>query len=141
MDNLTVTNAEHKFCMYQRGVAGSFMDLLIKTMLHADQGNMAKLRLAFPDLVDVVDKFQNEAGYWQGLEKRWNNGSGISILPAPLPQPDSDKEDAIKALELFNSDYYSGKKWDGGKAPYSMKIQIRPETINILLDTLEKLKQ
>lgn len=81
MDNLTVTLAEDKFCQYQKGMLGSFFTYLIKAMMHADIGNLNRLKNAFPDLAEVVERFQNEAGYWQGLEKRWNNGHGITVLP------------------------------------------------------------
>ena len=81
MDNLTVTQAEDKFCQFQKGMLGSFFTLLINAMLHADVGNLEKLKRGFSELADVVERYQNEEGYWESLEKRWNNGHGITVLP------------------------------------------------------------
>lgn len=81
MDNLTVTQSEAEFCAYQMGQSGSFMKLLISAMMHADVHNTHKLSLGYPDLSIVVSRFQNESGYWQALEKRWNGGSSVTIIP------------------------------------------------------------
>ena len=38
--------------------------------MSADFGNQYKLSFGFPDEVTVVQKYQNEPGYWQSLLER-----------------------------------------------------------------------
>jgi hypothetical protein len=66
-----ITSAEREFMYFQAGTAGSFMGLLIRTMMAADTNNMAKLALGFPDMAMVVYRYQNEDGYWEDLRNRW----------------------------------------------------------------------
>jgi|LakMenEpi03Aug12_release.lakeMendotaPanAssembly.Ray.scaffolds.fasta_scaffold929023_2 hypothetical protein len=67
-----LSKAEYDFCMHQKGLSGTFMDLLIKTMFRADSENLMKLSKGYPELVNVVFRYQNESGYWQDLTQRWN---------------------------------------------------------------------
>ena len=66
-----ITNAEREFMFYKIGTAGSFHTALIETIMKADMFNQAKLARGFPDDVQVVQRFQNEPGYWEGLQERW----------------------------------------------------------------------
>jgi hypothetical protein len=66
-----ITNAEREFMFYKIGTAGSFHTALLETIMKADIRNQAKLALGFPDDVQVVQRYQNEPGYWQGLQERW----------------------------------------------------------------------
>ena len=50
-------------------------------MLHADIENTLRLSKGFHELTKVVTRFQNEKGYWQDLEKRWNRGISVTVLP------------------------------------------------------------
>ncbi len=46
----------------------------------SDLTNLARLRLGFPDLIDVFDRYRNEAGYWEALWQRSH--------PTPTPADD-----------------------------------------------------
>lgn len=67
-----VTNAEREFCFFKLGLAGSFMDSLINTAYKADIHNQYNLAKGFPEIMDVVMKYQREKGYWADLVERWN---------------------------------------------------------------------
>ena len=67
-----VTRAETDFCFYKLGRTGSFMTSLIDTIFKADDDNRKRLAEGFPDLVEVVNRFNREKGYWQDLVERWN---------------------------------------------------------------------
>lgn len=71
MKNLT--EAEFLFCKFQYRMEGSFFTRLIEAIMKADRPNTEKLRLGFPELVEVVWKYQHMAGYWEDLEERWKN--------------------------------------------------------------------
>jgi hypothetical protein len=62
--------AELEFVFFMRGISGSFMTNLFKTIMSADMGNQIKLSLGFPNEVEVVRRYQLEEGYWQALQKR-----------------------------------------------------------------------
>lgn len=72
MTQTTITSAEMKFCMYHLDLEGGFTTTLIKTIFAADSTNREKLARAFPDLVEVIEKYNKESGYWQDLVYRWN---------------------------------------------------------------------
>lgn len=67
-----VTEAEREFCFFKLGLSGSFMESLINTAFKADINNQYKLAKGFPELMDVVMRYQTERGYWQDVVKRWN---------------------------------------------------------------------
>ena len=68
-----LTDAEREFCFFKLGLAGSFMESLIETAFKADIHNQYKLAKGFPELMEVVMKYQTERGYWQALAKRFND--------------------------------------------------------------------
>jgi hypothetical protein len=69
----TLTQAEKDFCFYKSGTSGGFKTRLIETIFAADDDNRAKLAQGFPELVEVVNRYGNERGYWQDLEERFKN--------------------------------------------------------------------
>lgn len=69
----TLTKAELDFCFYKQGTAGSFKSNLIETIFSADDNNRNKLAQGFPDLVEVVNRYGREKGYWQDLQERFTN--------------------------------------------------------------------
>jgi hypothetical protein len=71
-----ITNAEREFMFYKAGTAGSFHTALIETIMKADIRNQARLALGFPEDVQVVQRFQNESGYWEDLRARWQQATG-----------------------------------------------------------------
>jgi hypothetical protein len=68
-----MNEGEKKFMFYQRGIEGSFFTALFDAIMKADQSNLNKLKLAFPEEATVVEKFRNEPGYYQDLERKFNN--------------------------------------------------------------------
>lgn len=76
----TVTNAENLFCMYKLKLAGSGMTALVDAIFALDTNNRAKLAKGFPELVEVVNKYNFESGYWEDLVKRWNEESHLKLL-------------------------------------------------------------
>lgn len=71
-NKLKLTEAEILFLNYQLDMTGGFYTKLISAILSADQQNMAKIKLAYPDLVKVVHKYRNDATYANDLTRRWN---------------------------------------------------------------------
>ena len=68
-----LTPAENYLMKDQLGHNGNFYKSLMFAIRVADTENRAKLALAFPDLVEVIRRFQNEDGYFQDLCVRWNH--------------------------------------------------------------------
>lgn len=67
-----ITETEELFMHYKRGMAGSGMTALIDAIFRLDRPNRAKIALGFPELVEVCNRFNNEIGYWEDLQNRWN---------------------------------------------------------------------
>ena len=67
-----VTEAEEIFCFYKLGKEGSFMTSLIDTIFKGDDRNQAKIAKGYPELVEVLQRYGGEKGYWKDLVKRWN---------------------------------------------------------------------
>jgi hypothetical protein len=67
-----ISSAEEKFCLFKLDLGGSFMASLINTIFKADMVNRSKIAKGFPEIVDVVNRFNNENGYWEDLIERWN---------------------------------------------------------------------
>lgn len=67
-----LTQAEAYLMKDQLGVNGNFMEHLLLAIKKADDKNRAKLATGFPDLVEVVQRFKNEMGYFEDLCVRWN---------------------------------------------------------------------
>lgn len=70
--NKNVSMAEEQFCMYKLGMSGSGITALIDAIFKLDTQYRAKIALGFPELVEVVNKFNYEIGYWKDLVSRWN---------------------------------------------------------------------
>jgi hypothetical protein len=68
----TLTKAEELFMFYKKGMAGSGMAALIEAIWKLDRNNRAKIALGYPELVAVCNRFNDETGYWEDLQKRWN---------------------------------------------------------------------
>jgi len=69
-----MTRAEQKFMFYKNGLEGSFFTALFDAMEKADRENLNKLKSAFSDEAFVVERYKNEPGYFQKLEKEFNGG-------------------------------------------------------------------
>jgi hypothetical protein len=73
MNTEKITKEELEFCYYKRGNAGGFKTKLIETIFAADDHNRQKLAQSFPELVEVVERYNIERGYWQDLQERFKN--------------------------------------------------------------------
>ena len=73
MKKENVTKAEREFCFYKVGNAGGFMTRLIETIFAADDNNREKLAQGFPEMVEVVNRYNRERGYWDDLQNRFKN--------------------------------------------------------------------
>ena len=71
-DVALITEAEEVFCMYKLGREGSFMTSLIETIFKGDMPSRAKIALGYPELVEVINNYNNTRGYWPDLVYRWN---------------------------------------------------------------------
>ena len=77
-----ITETEELFMHYKRGVAGSGMTALIDAIWKLDTNNRAKIAMGFPELVEVCNRFNFEPGYWEDLQKRFNQK--YSVVNADL---------------------------------------------------------
>lgn len=66
-----LTKAEREFCFYKADNAGGFMTRLIDAIFSADDNNRSKLAQGFPELVEVVNRYNRERGYWEDLQERF----------------------------------------------------------------------
>lgn len=66
-----MTPAEELFIYYKRGMAGSGYTALIDAIFKLDRPNRAKIAKGYPELVSVCNRFNDEVGYWENLEKRF----------------------------------------------------------------------
>lgn len=76
-----ITEAEEKFMHFKLGVAGSGYTALIKCIFALDMPNRTKMAKGFPELVDVVNRYNFETGYWADLVDRYNQEYGSNINP------------------------------------------------------------
>ncbi len=73
MSDQEISWAEDKFCMYKLELTGGFFTALFQAAFSADSENKAKLAKGFPEIVNVIDRYRTEKGYWTDLQTRWNN--------------------------------------------------------------------
>lgn len=63
-----ITRAEIMLYEWQYDTLGSFFKGLYTIISKSDTKNRAKLRLAYPEEVEAVDKYQHEEGYWKDVK-------------------------------------------------------------------------
>jgi hypothetical protein len=68
-----LTNEELEFYFFMKGQSGSFHTNLFKAIMSADFGNQYKLAFGFPGEVSVVQRYQNESGYWEQLQSKFDD--------------------------------------------------------------------
>ena len=66
-----LTEAEERFIEYQIGYASEWRKILTQLIMKSDDENKNKLAKVYPDYVMVVDRYQNEEGYWQKIWELW----------------------------------------------------------------------
>jgi hypothetical protein len=67
-----ITQDELEFIYYKKGTAGSFRTGLYDLFFKGDSINQFKLETIYPEL-RVLRRYSTEAGYWEDLQKRFNN--------------------------------------------------------------------
>ena len=55
---------------WQYGELGDFLSALIEAMIRADDDNLRKLALGFPEEVEALCQYRHEDGWWDKLEQR-----------------------------------------------------------------------
>lgn len=75
----TITEAEEKFVHFKLGIAGTGYAALIKCIFALDMPNREKMALGFPEIVNVVNRYNFETGYWQDLVSRYNEEYNSSL--------------------------------------------------------------
>lgn len=76
-----ITPAENLFMEFKRGYTGSGYTALINAIFALDTPNRQKMAKGFPELVEVVNRYNNERGYWPDLVSRYNEAHGTKLLP------------------------------------------------------------
>lgn len=66
-----LTETEVLFMHYKKGMAGSGMTALIEAIWKLDRKNRAKIALGFPELVTLCNRYNDEIGYWEDLQRRY----------------------------------------------------------------------
>lgn len=77
-----VTPAEEVFMYYKNGMAGSGYTALIDAIFKLDRNHRAKLAKGYPELVMVCNRYNDEMGYWNDLQKRWikhNQSTNVTL--------------------------------------------------------------
>jgi len=72
-----VSKAEQDLYYVVNGQGGSFNTSLFETITKADITNQSKLSLGFPEFVEVVQRYQNESGYWKSIQLRISGKNDI----------------------------------------------------------------
>ena len=78
---ILITPAENLFVEFKRGYTGSGYTALINAIFALDTPNRSKIALGYPELVEVVNKYNYEKGYWEDLVNRYNQENGTKIIP------------------------------------------------------------
>lgn len=75
-----ITPAEDKFMEFKQNMTGSGYTALINCIFALDTPNRQKMTKGFPELVEVVNRYNNERGYWPDLVARYNEEYGTKIV-------------------------------------------------------------
>ena len=72
-----LTRGERFILEWQYRMHGGFFTALTDAICKADDGNLIKLGMGFPDEVDAYRKFSGEDGWWQEVQAKarklgWN---------------------------------------------------------------------
>jgi hypothetical protein len=80
MKDVNITEAEELFCHYKLGMAGHGFTALINAIFALDTNNRRLIAKGFPELVEVVNKYQLENSYWPDLAKRYKEKNPYSEI-------------------------------------------------------------
>ena len=70
-----LTEVEVKFMHYKKGMLGSGMTALIDAIWKLDRNNRAKIALGYPELVTICNRYNDEVGYWEDLQARYEESN------------------------------------------------------------------
>lgn len=76
-----ISAAENLFVEFKRGWTGSGYTALINCIFALDTPHREKMAKGFPELVNVVNRYNNERGYWKDLIARYNEENGTQLVP------------------------------------------------------------
>ena len=71
LENLWKLDDSEKFIfLWQYRMLGHFKTALIQTIIKADDNNLARLRLGFPDEVDGFINYSQTGGWWKEVQRK-----------------------------------------------------------------------
>jgi len=70
-NNYGLTLGEIKLIEFQNGMSGSFYNALFIAISKADNENLNKLKLSFPEEVEAYINYINTPGYWEDLKQKY----------------------------------------------------------------------
>ena len=65
-----LTSEEDWIVKWQYGYLGHFYSALFKAICAADEENLGKLSLGFPDEISGYRKYTQQAGWWKEVQKK-----------------------------------------------------------------------
>lgn len=78
-----LSEGERHLCEWRFGMASHFVTALFAAICYADQVNINRMSVAFPDEVNAFTRYKKETGYWQRVEAQWRSGFQSAYLPRP----------------------------------------------------------
>lgn len=70
---MLLNDGEKLLYEFKNSMTGSFFTHLFNALFVADTHNFARLAMGFPEEANAVKCFMTEPGYWEKLEKRYQN--------------------------------------------------------------------
>ena len=64
-----MNDGEYSLVKWQYHRAGDFTNALFGALMRADQHNLNRFKLAFPEETEAYDRYAHEPGYWDALKK------------------------------------------------------------------------
>ena len=71
-----LTSEEDWIAKWQYGYLGHFHSALFDAICAADEGNLDRLSLGFPDEVEGYRKYTQQAGWWKKVQKKIGKEAG-----------------------------------------------------------------
>ena len=71
-----LTPEEDWIVKWQYGYSGHFHKALFDAICAADEGNLDRLSLGFPDEVEGYRKYTRQAGWWKEVQKKIGKQAG-----------------------------------------------------------------
>lgn len=68
---LGLEDSELKLLEHLLGASGSFHTKLVEAFQHADLWNKRRLVEAFPEILESINRYYTEDGYWEEFEHKY----------------------------------------------------------------------